>query len=176
MTPMAHATHVADFLFFRVDLVNEEWAPGCEPPPPDRSVVTYEEYSAIKAQLDARADTEGGRGAAAMALIEGHVGALLPLSDLASNLNAEAKRTGQALPRVRFLVGGPLGPVQRLLAESPELGAQLNDVSGQLATWNASSANLFPNQFNVACDPNAAIQLTSKPDCQMNLVSGTMQL
>lgn len=106
-----------------------------------------------------------------MALIEGHVGTLLPLSDLASNLNAEAKRTGQALPRVRFLVGGPLGAVQRLLAESPELGAQLNDVSGQLATWNASSANLFPNQFNVACDPNAAIQLTSKPDCQMNLVT-----
>jgi hypothetical protein len=151
ITPMAHSTHVADFLLIKAD----------------GSVPNFKEYTEMIAQLDAASETDGGRGEAAMALMKDHVGKLIPLKQLVPNLNAEAANMGRGPPTVRFLVGGPLGPVQTVMTSSPELNVEA--IYAQAATWEF--ANLFPNQFNVACDPQAAIKLTENPKCPVKFVT-----
>ncbi|KAJ1449994.1 hypothetical protein M885DRAFT_533662 [Pelagophyceae sp. CCMP2097] len=182
VAPVAHAEHVQEWLFGRPDLgepedeaddcaciavdpvshvsdwLSGDWrlfgaaaaTPSAAPP---HNIVDFQQYTQLLARLNREPDG-AARAKTARRWIEsgGRRTELLPLQALGDALENE--------PWCAF-VGGPLTALRALLKQS-EARRTLTSVRAMFASWDCSTANLFSNQFNVACDVAAAQALLSK--------------
>lgn len=150
--PVTHAEHVHDFLFHRVDLTSSKGK---------RAILTFDEYKALKSELDA-AGAGPLRAKRALDLI---ARSPYPVPAIES-LDLLVKRLDAGTEKLRFLVGSPLTAVRDTLRRlMPATRERLHSVHAQAAAWNVAASNLFPNQFNVACDKEAAsVLLTGATD------------
>ena len=134
--PVAHAEHVAEYLFGRADLAGG--AVG--------AAVATADYRGLLAELDGSADRRGAL--AAWLAADADDGALEPLANV-----AEATRGAAS---VDVLVGGPMTALNALATSDPDFAGKIAHVRAMAAAWDCSTANLFANQFNCAADLGAA--------------------
>lgn len=146
--PVTHAEHVHDFLFHRTDLAGAKR---------DRKFLTFDDYKMLKAELDAAGPERAPKALELLASSPYPKPPILPLSKLVDFLD-------RSEDTLRFLIGSPLTAARELLKRiAPQTRGRLQSVHAQAAAWNVKASNLFPNQFNVACDRAAADALLTGP-------------
>ena len=147
--PVSHRMHAREFLFDRGDLV--------DPKRPDGTIITSQEYYKLVQHFDDIEDPKG-RAKAALNILrrakEKHL--FRPLCDLMPNI------VGRQL---KLILGGPATGIMKLIKDA-QYGTtflnQIHSLHGMYGAWDNAkpgSFNLFPNQFNIAADIEAAQDL-----------------
>jgi len=140
--PLSDQFHEWDFLFDRRDLLTGEDS--------DKgSVVTPEEYKSLIHNFNKL--TEEERATELLLLLRRYD--LAPLSDLQNTIR-------HTQGDVTVFLGGPATALIELFSqEGADLGGRVSCVYGMFGALEPGRGTLLPNQFNVACDMEAACQL-----------------
>jgi len=147
--PVSHRMHAREFLFDRADLVDPSRKQG--------SIINSTEYYELVKKFDDMSE-DGEREEAVLKVLRRAEGKNIfrPLSELVENIG---KRP------LMFILGGPATGIQNLLglpAVDSSFVRQISSLHGMYGAWDNAkpgSFNLFPNQFNVAADIEAACDL-----------------
>ena len=160
--PVSHRMHAREFLFDRGDLI--------DPKRPEGSIITSQEYYKLVQHFDDIEDPKG-RAKAVLNILrrakEKHL--FRPLTDLMPNIVGKP---------VTLILGGPATGVMKLIKDATygtTFLRQIHSLHGMFGAWDNAkpgSFNLFPNQFNIAADIEAAqdLLIRQKLDFPMFLV------
>lgn len=149
VAPVSHRMHAREFLFDRGDLI--------DPSRPQGSIISSSEYYKLVKQFDDIEDAKE-RANETLKLLrrKRHDTQFLPLTAL---LDCVGSR------KLKLVVGGPTTAVRTLLSldgAGQKIASQIIALHGMYGAWDNAkpgSFNLFPNQFNVAADIEAAQDL-----------------
>ena len=147
--PVSHRMHAREFLFDRADLVK----PGRQ----QGEIITGEEYYELVRRFD-NIENPKERAEKTLNILRRSTrsNVFRPIEDLLVNIGDQS---------VKIILGGPATAITKLL-NHPTLGTKfyrhIHSLHGMYGAWDNAKPgtfNLFPNQFNVAADMDAAIDL-----------------
>ena len=143
-SPLSDQVHDWDFLFDRKDLVSGEEDDQGE-------ILAPQEYSSLVAEISALSESE--REARLTSILRPYP--LIPLDELRKELEQET------ISEIVVFLGGPATALVELFKgiKGSKLRRKVGGLFGMFGSLQPGSATLFFNQFNVACDIEAACEL-----------------
>lgn len=141
--PISDRVHVWDFLFDRKDLVTEQ-KEDCG------DILTPKQYTTLVAQISDLSEED--REKKLKSILRSYP--LVPLSTLSEELKQDY------VSEVVIFLGGPATAlVQLFKGNSGEILHKVTGLFGMFGALEPGVGTLLPNQFNVACDIDAASEL-----------------